>query len=227
VACPVVLPSVPVAVTVTVCCAATVAGAVYKPPLVIVPAPVAGVIVHVTAWFAVNCCVPPPYNDTVAGVAATGGSRVMAAAADFVPSAWLVAVTVTVRCALTVAGAVYNPAELIVPAPVTGLKVHVTAAFAAFVTVAVNCCVPPAYSVAIVGDTAILTGGDSVTVAVADFVMSAWLVAITFTFWVPLTVAGAVYKPVALIVPAPVAGLKVHVTAELPVFATLAVNCCV
>jgi hypothetical protein len=64
-------------------------------------------------------------------------------------------------------------------------------------------------------------------VAVADFVMSAWLVAVTFAVRVAPIVAGAVYKPVAPMLPAPAAGLKVHVTAELPVLATLAVNCCV
>jgi hypothetical protein len=55
-----------VAVTVTVCAVATVAGAEYNPLLLIVPAPVAGLIAHVTEVFvafatvAVNYCVAPP-----------------------------------------------------------------------------------------------------------------------------------------------------------------------
>jgi len=55
----------------------------------------------------------------------------------------LVAVTVTVCAVVTVAGAAYSPLLLIVPAPVAGLSVHVTAVFVLLVTVAVNCCVPP------------------------------------------------------------------------------------
>jgi hypothetical protein len=51
---------------------------------------------------------------------------------------------VTVWVVVTVAGAVYNPLALIVPAPLVGLIVHVTEVFELFVTVAVNCCVWPA-----------------------------------------------------------------------------------
>ena len=55
----------------------------------------------------------------------------------------LVAVIVTVCTVATVAGAVYNPLVLIVPAPVAGLIVHVTAVLLVLLTVAANCCVPP------------------------------------------------------------------------------------
>ena len=61
--------------------------------------------------------------------------------ADLVVSAVLFAVIVTVCCAVIVAGAVYNPAALIVPAPVAGLTVHVTPGVQPFATADVNCCV--------------------------------------------------------------------------------------
>ena len=54
--------------------------------------------------------------------------------------AWLVAVTVTACCVVTVAGAVYNPVALTLPAPDS---VHVTAVLLAFTTVALSCCVCP------------------------------------------------------------------------------------
>jgi hypothetical protein len=60
-----------------------------------------------------------------------------------------------------------------------------------FVTVAVNCCVPPCPSDAAVGETETDTGL-MVTVAVADFVVSATDVAFTVAVVVFVTVAGAV-----------------------------------
>src|SRR4029079_17820076 len=125
------------------CCVETVAGAVYSPAASIVPTPVAGVIAHVTAVFAAlatvaeNCCVCPPYSVAVGGatVTDTGGLNVTVAVPVFVPSATLVAVIVTDCCVETVAGAVYNPAALIVPTP-AGAIAHVTAVFAALATVA-------------------------------------------------------------------------------------------
>ena len=72
-----------------------------------------------------------------------------------------------------------------------------------------------------VGDTEMVGGGSvTVTDAVADFVVSATLVARTVN--VPAT-AGAVYKPAVETVP-PVAD---HVTAVFEVPVTVAVNCCV
>jgi hypothetical protein len=126
-------------------------------------------------------------------------------------SAWLVAVTVRVCPAVIVGGAVYKPVRSIVPAP-EGVTDQVTGSFAE------NCCVCPSYSVALVGVT--LRTGNNVTVAEADFVVSAVLVAVMVTDCCVVIVAGAVYNPVLLIVPAP-DGLTVHVTAWL------AVNCCV
>lgn len=159
---------------------------------------------------AVNCCVPPWPNVAVAGEIITGGRNVIVAVPDFVVSATLVALTVTVVCALTVAGAVYKPVALIDPV-VAGVIVQVTFVFARLVTVAVNCCVAPCPIVAVVGATVTVPGGFSVTVAAADFVESATLVARTVTVVCDAIVAGAVYKPVALTVPVP-AGVTVHVT---------------
>ncbi len=94
---------------------------------------------------------------------------------------------------------------LIVPCvespPVTPFTCHVTEVFAAFVTVAVNCCVRPVTTVAVFGLTATETAGVIVTVAVSNFVLSATEIAFTVTGFVPGTAAGAVYSPVALIVP--------------------------
>jgi hypothetical protein len=94
-------------------------------------------------------------------------------------SATLVAVTVTVCCAATVAGAAYRPAAETVPAPLAGEIVHVTDVFAEFVTVAVNCCVWASYKVLVAGviDTLTGAGGFNVIVAVADLDESATLVA--------------------------------------------------
>jgi hypothetical protein len=66
--------------------------------------------------------------------------------ADFVVSAWLVAVTVAVVVEVT-EGAVKSPVLEMVPAE----AVHVTAVFVEPLTVAVNCWVLPADSVALVG----------------------------------------------------------------------------
>ena len=117
------------AVTVTREVGGKVAGAVYKPPAVIVPQiepphPVP-VIVQVTAVFAdpvtvaVNCCCPAVCNATLVGeiVIATGVPlpRVTEAEADLVASATNVAVTVTVGGFGAFAGAVYKPCPEMLP----------------------------------------------------------------------------------------------------------------
>ncbi len=60
------------------------------------------------------------------------------------------------------------------------MAVHVTAVFVVPVTLAVNCCVPPVNIDAVLGVTEIDKTGAAVTVtvAVADFVLSAALVAV-------------------------------------------------
>ena len=75
------------------------------------------------------------------------------------------------------AGAVYRPLAETVP-PVA---VHVTLVLLDPVTVAVNCCVPPVWTEAEVGDTDTATGAgaETVTLAEADFVASATLAAVT------------------------------------------------
>jgi hypothetical protein len=105
--------------------------------------------------------------------------RKIIADTDFVGSAWLVAVMVTVCCAEIVAGAVYRSDALSVPVP-AGLIVQVTAVLLLFATRAVNCCFWPPLNVATVGVKLIETGA-SVSVAVADLVGSAWLVAVIIT----------------------------------------------
>src|SRR5436190_1971488 len=105
---------------------------------------------------------------------------VTCAEADFVGSAWDTAVTVTMAGFGTTAGAVYRPELDIVPTvalpPVTPLTCQVTAVLLVFCTVAVNCCVPPAPTVADTGEIVTRTTavGVMVTCAEADFVGSAW-----------------------------------------------------
>ena len=148
------------------------------------------------------------------------------AEAFLVASAWLVAVTITFCVAVIVAGAVYTPVLLIVPDPLEGLMVQVTAVLFVFETVAVNDCVPLPYKVVVEGLTVIETGV-SVMLAVALLEVSAWLTAVTVTICGLVITVGAVYKPELLIVPAPVVGLIVQVTAVFVVWLTVAENCCV
>jgi hypothetical protein len=68
---------------------------------------------------------------------------------------------------------------------------QVTAVFEVLVTVAVNCCVWEAASAAVPGLRATATGV-SVTVLEADFVVSAWLVAVTVTVCCVVMLEGAV-----------------------------------
>ena len=81
------------------------------------------------------------------------------------------------------------------------------------------------------GDTFTATGGTIVTVAVADFVLSATEVAVTVTSAGLGIASGAVYKPPEEMVPqdAPLQPVPVtlHVTAVFAVPVTVAVNCCV
>lgn len=89
--------------------------------------------------------------------------------------ATLVAVTLYVPA---VVGAVYRPVFEIVPP----LADHVTELLPVPVTVAENCCVPPGATEASVGviETPMGTGAEvTVTVALADCVASAALVAVT------------------------------------------------
>ena len=80
--------------------------------------------------------------------------------------AWLVAVTVTPMLDVQV-GAVKTPEVEIEPAVVD----HVTAVFVVPETFAVNCCVPPEATVALVGETEMETSLGGVTVTVAEAVL--------------------------------------------------------
>jgi len=155
---------------------------------------------------------------------------------DFVLSACEIALTVTVPLG-TAAGAVYKPAALIVPTvplpPVVPLTCQVTAVFAVFVSVAVNCCVKLTCTEGVFGLTATVIAGGAVTLTVAApvFVASACEVAVTVTVPPVGTLVGAVYKPDALMVPMLAAPADVlltcHVTAVFVVPVTVAANCCV
>src|SRR5437016_515013 len=107
-----------------------------------------------TEVLAVNCCARPFVIKATLGDIVTplgGAVTVTAALPLFVVSATLVAFTV---CEPAAVGAVYRPDALTVPAvefpPSTPSTDHVTAVFELFVTVAVNCCVPPVATVALV-----------------------------------------------------------------------------
>jgi hypothetical protein len=78
--------------------------------------------------------------------------------------------------------------------PATPFTDHVTAVFAVFVTVAVNCCVAPTATLGAAGATVtpIAGGAATVTVAVPDFVLSACETAVTVTVAGAGTDAGAV-----------------------------------
>jgi hypothetical protein len=191
-----------------------------------VPEIVPPLAVQVTAMLlvlltvAVNVAVAFGASDTPVGLIFTeidaGAETVTLAEAFFDVSAALVAVTVYVPA---VPGAVYKPEFDTVP-PVA---VQVTAVFELPVTVALNCFVAPVWIDAEVGLMETTTGGAAVvtvTVADADTLVSATLVAVTV--YEP-AVVGAVYKPEAEMLP-PLAN-QVTAVLLLPVIDVL--NCCV
>ena len=109
--------------------------------------------------------------------------------------------------------------------PTAGLSDQVTAVFELFATAAVNIWVCDGVRVTLPGVNATLTGGASDTLALADLVESATLVAVTVTVCALEMEAGAVKTPAAEMLPT--AGLSDQVTAVFEVFATVAVNACV
>src|SRR2546430_11037291 len=156
---------------------------------------------------AVNCCVFVTSTLAVVGETDTaiGGVTVAVAVADFVASAADVATTLTFGFAGTVPGAVYVaafPLEVVAGAMVPQPGEHnvplcVSVQFTplllgSFVTVAVNCCVPFTATFAVAGETDAALKGTTLTVAVADFVVSATEIALIVT-WAGLgTADGAV-----------------------------------
>jgi hypothetical protein len=129
-------------------------------------------------------------------VTATGGITVTVALLDFVGSATEVALTFTWAGVGTALGAVYRPLELtaphVLPEHPEPETLHVTAGFVVLTTVAVNCCCFPVTTCAVAGATVTITGGRTVTVAEADFEVSALEVAVTVTWAGDGTEAGAV-----------------------------------
>lgn len=178
-------------------------------------------VFDVPVTMAVNCCVAPVCTEIELGETVTpigaGGAVVVTvtvAVPDFVVSATLVAVTVTVPAE---AGAVNNPEALIDPAEAC----QVTAVFDVPVIVAVNCCVPPVCTETELGETVALTvGGLLVTVTVAWPFLVGSVALVAVTVHVPEKL-GAVYLPVLEMDPP----FEVHVTAVVVVPPMLAVNC--
>jgi hypothetical protein len=102
-------------------------------------------------------------------------------------------------------------------------RLHVTAVFDVPVTVALNWCVSPPWMLTADSVTATLTG-TWCTSAESDFVGSNCSLASTVTVAALGIDAGAVYIPVAVMVPHP-APVQLHVTAVDEVPVTAAVNC--
>src|ERR1039457_5627876 len=120
----------------------------------------------------------------------TGGAcRETTPLAHLVGSATLWAVTVTVCDVRILDGAVYRPAEEIVPTD--GLIDQVTAVVLVPKTVAVNCCVPEGPRLTVDGLRDTVIAWRSVITAVAVFEGSAMLVAVIVTLWVVGAVLGA------------------------------------
>jgi hypothetical protein len=157
-----------------------------------------GLSVHVTEAFvepatlAVNCwvCELNKVAETGLMLTTVAGTRVMIALADLVESAELVAVIVTLWVALMLDGAVYKP--LADTVPTAGFNVQVTAVFVLPVTLVVNCWVWEADRLIEAGLTVTATGGVRVTIALANLLAFAALVAVIVTVWLALMLDGAV-----------------------------------
>jgi hypothetical protein len=141
---------------------------------------------------------------------------------------------VTVAGLGKLAGAVYRPAEVIVPqvAPEQPdpLARHVTAAFCIPAIAARNCWVPSTATSLFAGVTLITSGKMMVTTANPDFVLLASEVAVIVICAGVGTTAGAVYRPSDVmspqLLPEQPTPLRLQVTAVLEVPRTVAVNCC-
>ena len=125
-------------------------------------------------------------------VGCTGGFSVNVVLADLPPSATLVAVMVTIWLLPIEVGAAYCPLLEILPGS-DGPMLQVTAALVP-VTMALNCWLSPGNKFTPDGVTLTDTGSN-VTTAVANWVGSAMLVAVTVTVCELETSGGAVYSP--------------------------------
>jgi hypothetical protein len=225
----------------------TTAGAVYKPAVVIFPHadPVQPlpervqetVVFELPPTCAVNCWEAEGASFAVVGEIPTviTVTTVTDALADLLGSATDVAFTEKNGGLGGTAGAVYSPEVVIVPQVVPAqpvpLIVHVTAVLEEPLTVAVNCCCPPMPTWAVVGEIEMLMAPPEVIVTVADpdLVGSETDVAVTATRGGFGALAGAVYKPLLLMLPQlePLHPLPetLQTTSELVVPFTVAVNC--
>jgi hypothetical protein len=181
------------------------------------------VVVHVTPGsdeFCVvplNCCFAEEFTVAVPGVnvTASGGITITVALADLVGSFALVAVMYTVVLLVTL-GEVNIPPPEIVPA----VAIQVTLVSVVFVTVAWNGCCFDEFIETVVGLIVTLTAGVTVTVAVAEAVGSATLVAVTETVVSAVTL-GPVNNPELDIEPC----VADHFTDRSLELVTFAVNC--
>lgn len=192
---------------------------------------------------AVKLCVCPSATLAVCGAIELVLEQVIVTLAfpDFVASAMLVAVTVTVGGDGSAAGAVKTAVvtlfATIVPSvalpPAIPFTLHVTpfAGLPVPVTVAVNTCAPPVAMLAGLGAT--VTAMSSLKFTAADPLAwgSALLTAVTVTVAGDGRFAGAVYKPAAVIAPVavfpPATLFTFHATPVFVVPVTLGWNCCV
>ena len=164
-----------------------------------VTVPTCGLTDHVTPLFefpltfAVKVALWPPWSDALAGdtlrVTAGGGVaiRVTSALAVLVGSATLDTVNVTVCRLGTVAGAVYSPLTMV---PTAGTSDQVSAVLLVPVTEALKVVAAPALSDTEAGPRVTAIGVRD-TVALAVFVVSAALVAVTVTTCLLAIIAGA------------------------------------
>jgi len=113
----------------------------------------------VTVMVGVNCCVAPAASVTLDGaieIVTAGAVSVSVEKADFVVSAWEITAIVMVVWLGRTLGALYKPFVSIVPLmaspPVAPFTCQVTAVLVDPVTVAVNCCVAPPATLALVGE---------------------------------------------------------------------------
>jgi hypothetical protein len=193
------LPFGAVAVTLSVPVDDIVAGAVYRPELVIVPK----VAVQADAPAEVNCCVAPRLRETVSGEIVCGFRACSVTTAEAEPPG-PVAVTVTELDDGMLEGAVNSPVVLMLPAVAVQLVAPKE----------VNCCVAPSFNETVSGEMACGFRACSVTAAEAE---PPGPVAVTVTEPDDGMLEGAVNSPVVLMLPA----------VAVQLVAPEEVNCCV
>ena len=147
---------------------------------------------------AVKSCAAPGVRVTICGATCTPmpGFTVTVASADFIGFACGVLTTWKTPCVATV-GAVYSPAELMVPPAAPSRTDQVTAWFELPITSAANCCSWFIDSVTLAGLSVTVTGLITVTAARPGMPPSTEVA----TTWQVAGVEGGEYRPVALTEP--------------------------